>query len=76
MNLIVFLIYFFGILEQSDEETLVVVGGGAAGMYGAIRAKTIAPYLNVVVIEKGSPLSKVCMLHGLFTKFVSRLQSF
>lgn len=38
----------------------MVVGGGAAGVYGAIRAKTIAPDLNVVVIEKGKPLSKVC----------------
>ena len=37
----------------------MVVGGGAAGVYGAIRAKTIAPNLNVVVIEKGKPLSKV-----------------
>ncbi|KAL0424327.1 UNVERIFIED_CONTAM: hypothetical protein Sradi_0967500 [Sesamum radiatum] len=40
------------------EETLVVVGGGAAGMYGGIRAKTVAPDLNVFVIEKGKPLSK------------------
>lgn len=37
----------------------MVVGGGAAGMFGAIRAKTVAPNLNVVVIEKGKPLSKV-----------------
>lgn len=37
----------------------MVVGGGAAGIYGAIRAKTLAPNLNVVVIEKGKPLSKV-----------------
>ena len=37
----------------------MVVGGGAAGVYGAIRAKTLAPNLNVVVIEKGRPLSKV-----------------
>jgi flavin-dependent dehydrogenase len=41
------------------EEKLVVVGGGAAGVYGAIHAKTIAPHLNVVIIEKGKPLSKV-----------------
>lgn len=39
----------------------MVVGGGAAGIYGAIRAKTVAPKLNVVVIEKGKPLSKVCL---------------
>lgn len=45
---------------QTSEEQLVVVGGGAAGIYGSIRAKTIAPNLNVVVIEKGKPLSKVC----------------
>ncbi|KAL0431686.1 UNVERIFIED_CONTAM: 3-dehydro-bile acid delta(4,6)-reductase [Sesamum radiatum] len=46
------------------EETLVVVGGGAAGMYGAIRAKTVAPDLNVFVIEKGKPLSKVRISGG------------
>ncbi|KAL8124463.1 uncharacterized protein LOC141718119 isoform X2 [Apium graveolens] len=45
-------------------ELLVVVGGGAAGIYGAIRAKTIAPNLNVVVIEKGKPLSKVKISGG------------
>jgi flavin-dependent dehydrogenase len=44
----------------------VVVGGGAAGVFGAIRAKTLAPNLKVVVIEKGKPLSKVCgLLHIL-----------
>lgn len=37
----------------------MVVGGGAAGIYGAIRAKTVAPHLGVVVIEKAKPLSKV-----------------
>lgn len=37
----------------------MVVGGGAAGVYGAIRAKTVAPKLNVVIIEKAKPLSKV-----------------
>lgn len=36
-----------------------MVGGGAAGVYGAIRAKTVAPKLNVLVIEKAKPLSKV-----------------
>ncbi|KAL0461653.1 UNVERIFIED_CONTAM: putative protein YtfP [Sesamum latifolium] len=46
------------------EETLVVIGGGAAGMYGAIRAKTVAPDLNVFVIEKGKPLSKVRISGG------------
>lgn len=40
----------------------MVVGGGAAGIFGAIRAKTLAPNLNVVVIEKGKPLSKVFFL--------------
>ena len=39
----------------------MVVGGGAAGVFGAIRAKTLAPNLKVVVIEKGKPLSKVCV---------------
>ncbi|GFZ19157.1 FAD/NAD(P)-binding oxidoreductase family protein [Actinidia rufa] len=49
--------------QKSSEELLVVVGGGAAGVYGAIRAKTIAPNLNVVVIEKGTPLSKILAEH-------------
>lgn len=49
------------------EEVLVVVGGGAAGVYGAIHAKTVAPHLTVVVIEKGKPLSKVSVnRHSLF----------
>ncbi|GFZ07715.1 FAD/NAD(P)-binding oxidoreductase family protein [Actinidia rufa] len=47
------------ICGYSSEELLVVVGDGAAGVYGAIRAKTIAPNLNVAVIEKGKPLSKI-----------------
>ncbi|XP_024974179.1 uncharacterized protein LOC112512444 isoform X4 [Cynara cardunculus var. scolymus] len=49
--------------EVSDER-MVVVGGGAAGIYGAIRAKTLAPNLNVVVIEKGKPLAKVKVSGG------------
>lgn len=43
----------------------MVVGGGAAGIYGAIRAKTVAPNLNVLVIEKAKPLSKVCRFVSL-----------
>lgn len=43
---------------------MVVVGGGAAGIYGALRAKTVAPNLNVLVIEKGKPLSKVRISGG------------
>ncbi|KAJ0100556.1 hypothetical protein Patl1_22096 [Pistacia atlantica] len=35
------------------------VGGGAAGIYEAIGAKTVAPKLNILAIEKGKPLSKV-----------------
>ncbi|KAL7256747.1 hypothetical protein ACSBR1_010646 [Camellia fascicularis] len=50
--------------QSSEAELLVVVGGGAAGIYGAIRAKTIAPNLNVVVVEKGKPLSKVKISGG------------
>ncbi|KAH9739902.1 hypothetical protein KPL71_019292 [Citrus sinensis] len=50
--------------HTSSEELLVVVGGGAAGVYGAIRAKTVAPKLNVVIIEKGKPLSKVKISGG------------
>ncbi|KAL2487377.1 Phosphoglycerate mutase-like family protein [Abeliophyllum distichum] len=49
---------------KSGEETLVVVGGGAAGIYGAIRAKTVAPHLKVIVVEKGKPLSKVKISGG------------
>lgn len=48
----------------SSEELLVVVGGGAAGVYGAIRAKTLAPNLDVLIIEKGKPLSKVKISGG------------
>lgn len=47
------------LVKQSGEDLLLVVGGGAAGIYGAIRAKTLAPNLKVVVIEKAKPLSKV-----------------
>lgn len=50
--------------SKSGEKTLVVVGGGAAGVFGAIRAKTIAPDLHVAVIEKGKPLSKVKISGG------------
>ncbi|CAN6344110.1 unnamed protein product [Urochloa humidicola] len=52
--------------QQGDNEvkSLVVVGGGAAGVYASIRAKTLAPRLNVVVIEKGRFLSKVKVSGG------------
>ncbi|KDP45464.1 hypothetical protein JCGZ_09713 [Jatropha curcas] len=50
--------------HESNQELLVVVGGGAAGVYGAIRANTLAPNLNVVIIEKGKPLSKVKISGG------------
>ncbi|KAM7267155.1 hypothetical protein ACFE04_009321 [Oxalis oulophora] len=50
--------------EEECQRLLVVVGGGAAGIYGAIRAKTVAPKLNVVVIEKMKPLSKVKISGG------------
>ncbi|PHT55254.1 hypothetical protein CQW23_03740 [Capsicum baccatum] len=49
---------------KRGEELLVVVGGGAAGIYGAIRAKALAPNLQVVVIEKAKPLSKVKISGG------------
>ncbi|GJN35637.1 hypothetical protein PR202_gb24431 [Eleusine coracana subsp. coracana] len=45
--------------EEEKEQSLVVVGGGAAGVYASIWAKSLAPRLNVVVIEKGRFLSKV-----------------
>ncbi|XP_043705818.1 uncharacterized protein YtfP isoform X6 [Telopea speciosissima] len=50
--------------QQGNEQLLVVVGGGAAGIYGAIRAKTVAPHLGVMVIEKGKLLSKVKISGG------------
>ncbi|KAG6411155.1 hypothetical protein SASPL_129230 [Salvia splendens] len=56
--------YVFALANLPTKETLIVVGGGAAGIYGAIRAKTVAPDLNVVVIEKGKPLSKVKISGG------------
>ncbi|KAK9077004.1 hypothetical protein SSX86_005339 [Deinandra increscens subsp. villosa] len=46
-----------------SDERMVVVGGGAAGIYGAIRAKTLALNLNVVVVEKGKPLAKGLMFY-------------
>lgn len=53
----------------------MVVGGGAAGVYGAIRAKTLAPNLNVVVIEKGKPLSKVSLFSQVFF-FTARIRDY
>ncbi|KAK9925140.1 hypothetical protein M0R45_033477 [Rubus argutus] len=50
--------------NKSSEELLVVVGAGAAGVYGAIRAKTLAPNLTVVVVEKARPLAKVKVSGG------------
>lgn len=58
-------------MQSSKEELLVVVGGGAAGVYGAIRAKTLAPNLDVLVVEKGNPLSKVMFF--FFFPFLSGL---
>ncbi|CAL9777097.1 unnamed protein product [Musa acuminata subsp. burmannicoides] len=50
--------------QQANEQLLVVVGGGASGVYASIRAKFIAPHLNVLVIEKGKPLAKVKISGG------------
>ncbi|KAK3137138.1 hypothetical protein QOZ80_5BG0448380 [Eleusine coracana subsp. coracana] len=50
--------------EEEKEQSLVVVGGGAAGVYASIWAKSLAPRLNVVVIEKGRFLSKVKISGG------------
>ncbi|KAL2898387.1 Uncharacterized protein RDABS01_040169, partial [Bienertia sinuspersici] len=50
--------------SKPNEKLLVVVGGGAAGIYGAIWAKTVAPNLNVTVIEKSHFLSKVKVSGG------------
>eukprot|EP00898_Chlorokybus_atmophyticus_P005774 jgi/Chlat1/6198/Chrsp44S05744 len=43
---------------------LVVIGGGAAGVFGALRAKELCPALDVTVLEKGAPLSKVKVSGG------------
>lgn len=50
--------------HQSYEQVLVVIGGGAAGIFGAIRAKNVMPQLKVLVIEKGKPLTKVRISGG------------
>jgi hypothetical protein len=50
--------------QHEEEPSLVVVGGGAAGVYASIRAKTLAPHLNVAVVEKGRFLSKVKISGG------------
>lgn len=50
--------------QHEEEPSLVVVGGGAAGVYASIRAKTLAPHLNVAVVEKGRFLSKVKVSGG------------
>ncbi|CAI6008063.1 unnamed protein product, partial [Closterium sp. NIES-65] len=42
---------------------LVVIGGGAAGVFGAIRAKEMAPGLEVRVVEKSQPLGKHLSSH-------------
>ncbi|XP_024532594.1 uncharacterized protein LOC9640629 isoform X1 [Selaginella moellendorffii] len=47
-----------------EKQTLVVVGGGAAGVYGAIWAKTACKHLKVVVLERGHFLSKVKISGG------------
>ncbi|KAJ0100554.1 hypothetical protein Patl1_22090 [Pistacia atlantica] len=49
--------------ETSGEEVLVVVGRGADGIYEAIRAKIVAPKLNILVIGKRKPLSKILAGH-------------
>lgn len=51
-------------LEGSRDPVLVVVGGGAAGIFGAVQAKTMCPQLKVVVLEKGKLLSKVRISGG------------
>ena len=53
-------------MESSRDPVLIVVGGGAAGVFGAVRAKTVCPQLKVLVLEKGKLLSKVS-LHPLIS---------
>ncbi|KAG6554994.1 hypothetical protein Mapa_003579 [Marchantia paleacea] len=47
-----------------EQQRLVVVGGGAAGVYGALRAKSLCPHLEVLVLEMGQLLSKVRISGG------------
>jgi len=51
-------------VKPLEEPVLVVVGGGAAGVFGAARAKTICPQMKVVVVEKAQLLSKVRISGG------------
>lgn len=44
---------------------MVVVGGGAAGVYGEIRAKILSPDLKVLVIEKLRFFSKVSFFFSI-----------
>ncbi|KAL2623680.1 hypothetical protein R1flu_003885 [Riccia fluitans] len=48
----------------NEQQRLVVIGGGAAGVYGALRAKSLCPHLEVLVLEKGQLLSKVRISGG------------
>lgn len=62
-------------MKPLEEPVLVVVGGGAAGVFGAARAKTICPQMKVVVVEKAQLLSKVlieltCFLHHLSRSYL------
>uniref|UniRef100_A0A0E0FEU8 RsdA/BaiN/AoA(So)-like Rossmann fold-like domain-containing protein n=1 Tax=Oryza meridionalis TaxID=40149 RepID=A0A0E0FEU8_9ORYZ len=50
--------------KEDEAQSLVVVGGGAAGVYASIRAKSLAPHLNVLVFDKGRFLSKVKISGG------------
>ncbi|CAM6083731.1 unnamed protein product [Calypogeia fissa] len=50
--------------RRGDNRTLVVVGGGAAGVFGALRAKTLHPSLEVVVLEKGQRLLSKVLISG------------
>lgn len=56
--------------ESAEDPVLVVVGGGAAGVFGAVRAKTVCPHLEVVVLEKGKLLSKVFSTLELLSLYV------
>ncbi|GBG93124.1 hypothetical protein CBR_g59258, partial [Chara braunii] len=45
-------------------KVLAVIGGGAAGIFGALRAKDLCRSLQVAVFEKTAPLSKVRISGG------------
>ena len=51
--------------ERHFETDILIVGGGSAGCMAAIRAKEIAPDLQVAVMEKGDLMYSGCIAMGM-----------